>query len=206
VAALPGESQVMAATKEGRDFISSILKLADTGTEVVARQGMKTTSVAGYPVFIAWGRWGGSELNASGNNKAFLFLPYLQSGQMPLQKFNGSTSVETPLDMVMSEVPNPYNCKVGVTPSLNISKLLEGEYYIFVLALKPAAVGNGNNPTPYWDGWLKAVGNSPNDIFKDYLALFNQTRVQWSKVKVSQELEAEEDESNAAVDVSNHSQ
>ncbi|MEG3843058.1 hypothetical protein [Microcoleus sp. herbarium14] len=197
----------MAATKEGRDFISSILKLADTGTETAVRTGMKTTSVAGYPVFIAWGRWGGSELNASGNNKAFLFLPYLQSGQMPLQKFNGATSIETPLDMVMSEVPNPYNCKLGVTPSLNISKLVEGEYYNFVLALKPAAVGNGNNPTPYWDGWLKAVGNSPSDVFKEYLALFNLTKTHWTKVKVSQqEFEDEDDESsNAAVDVPNHS-
>lgn len=196
----------MAVNKEGRDFISSLLKVADAGSESAVRTGMKTTSVAGYPVLIAWGRWGGSELNASGNNKAFLFLPYLQSGQMPLQKYNGSTSVETPLDMVMSEVPNPYNCKLGITPSLNISKLIEGEYYSYVLALKPAAVGNGNNPTPYWDGWLKAVGNSPSDVFKEYLALFNLTKTQWGKVKVShQEFEHEDDESNVAADVSNHS-
>ena len=154
---------------------------------------MKTTNVPGYPVILCWARWGGSELNSSGNNKAFLFLPYLQTGQMPLTKYNGSTSVETPLDMVMSEVANPYNCKVGVTPSLNISKLIEGEYYSFVLALKPAAVGNGNNPTPYWDGWIKAVGATPSDVFKDYFALFNITKTQWSKIKVSRDGDEEEE-------------
>lgn len=182
----------MAATKEGRDFISSIIQLAQTPETNTRAQGMKTTNVAGYPVILCWARWGGSELNASGNNKAFLFLPYLQSGQMPLTKYNGATSVETPLDMVMSEVANPYNCKVGITPSLNISKLIEGEYYSFVLALKPAAVGNGNNPTPYWDGWIKAVGATPNDVFKDYFALFNITRNQWAKIKVSRDGDEEE--------------
>jgi hypothetical protein len=194
----------MAVTKEGREFISTILKLGDTGPEPTARQGMKTTNVAGYPVILCWARWGGSELNASGNNKAFLFLPYLQSGQMPLTKYNGATSVETPLDMVMSEVANPYNCKVGVTPSLNISKLVEGEYYSFVLALKPAAVGNGNNPTPYWDGWIKAVGATPSDVFKDYFALFNVTKTQWSKIKVSRDEYEEEDEPDETLD--NHVQ
>jgi hypothetical protein len=194
VEALSGESEIMAATKEGRDFISSLIRIADTGSETVARQGMKTTNVSGYPVTLAWGRWGGSELNASGNNKAFLFLPYLQSGQIPLFKYNGSTSIETPLDMVMSDIPNPYNCKLGVTPSLNISKLVEGEYYSYLLALKPAAVGNGNNPTPYWDGWLKSVGASPNDVFKDYFALFNITKTQWAKIKVSRDGDDEEEE------------
>jgi len=183
----------MAVTKEGRDLISSILRVGDTGPETTARQGMKTTNVAGYPVILCWARWGGSELNASGNNKAFLFLPYLQSGQMPLSKYNGATSVETPLDMVMSEVANPYNCKVGVTPSLNISKLVEGEYYSFVLALKPAAVGNGNNPTPYWDGYIKAVGATPSDVFKDYFALFNVTKTQWLKIKVSRDGDEDEE-------------
>lgn len=190
------------ATKEGRDFITSIIKMAEVPEASTRSQGMKTTNVPGYPVVLAWARWGGSELNASGNNKAFLFLPYLQTGQMPLQKYNGATAVETPLDMVMSEVPNPYNCKVGVTPSLNISKLVEGEYYSFILALKPAAVGNGNNPTPYWDGWIKAVGASPSDVFKEYFALFNITKTQWSKLKVSQDDGEEEyeqdDTSNGA--------
>jgi hypothetical protein len=75
---------------------------------------MKTTNVAGYPVILSRARWGASEVYASGNNKAFLFLPYLQSGQMPLQKYNDVSSIETPLDMVMSEVPNPYNYKLSV--------------------------------------------------------------------------------------------
>jgi hypothetical protein len=189
----------MAVTKEGRDLMTSIIQIGNTGPENTVRQGMKTTKVAGYPVFLCWARWGGSEINASGNIKAFLFLPYLQSGQIPLQKYNGVTSVETPLDMVMSEITNPYNCKVGITPSLNISRLIEGEYYSFILALQPAAVGNGNNPTPYWDGWIKAVNLSPNDVFKDYFALLSITKAQWLKLKVSRdenEDESEDDTSN----------
>lgn len=183
----------MAINQENRELISSILKFADSTPETTARQGMKATNIAGYPVILCWARWGGCELNASGNNKAFLFLPYLQSGQIPLQKYNGTTSVETPLDMVMSEVPNPYNCKVGVTPSLNISKLIEGEYYSFVLALKPAAIGESKKSIAYWDGWIKAVGPTPSDVFKDYFALLNITKTQWSKIKVSQQDEDNEE-------------
>jgi hypothetical protein len=184
----------MAVTKESRDLMAKILKVGDIANETNPRQGMKTTSVSGYPAILCWARWGGSEINSPGNNKAFLFLPYLQSGQMRLTKYNGATSVETPLDMVVSGVPNPYNCKVGVTPSLNISKLIEGEYYSFVLAFRPAAVGGGSSLTPYWDGWIKAVGPTPNDVFKDYFGLFNVTRNQWLKNQVSRDEEDEEPE------------
>jgi len=186
----------MATSSESRQLIGSILKLADS-PEPRAQQGMKTTNVAGYQIFLSWARWGGCELNASGNNKAFLFLPYLQSGPMPLQKYNGQSSIETPLDMVMSEVPNPYNCKCTVTPSLNISRLVEGEYYAFILALRPAAVGGGSNPTPYWDGYVKSVGATPSDIFKDYFALFNVTKTQWAKMKQSTDEEIEDDTDNS---------
>jgi hypothetical protein len=98
---------------------------------------------------------------------------------------------------------NPYNCKVGITPSLNISKLIEGEYYSFVIALRPAAVGNGNNPTPYWDGWIKAVGPSPSDVFKDYFALFNVTKNQWTKIKVSRD---DDDDNEIDDETSDHVQ
>lgn len=175
----------MAISNDGRQFLNSILKLADSPETGAARTGMKTTNVASYPIFLGWGRWGGSELNASGNNKAFLFLPYLQSGPMPLTKYNGASAIETPLDMVMSEVPNPYNCKVTVTPSLNISRLVEGEFYHFILAMKPAAVGGGANPTPYWDAYLKAIGSTPNDVFKEYFNLFSITKSYWAKIKVN---------------------
>jgi hypothetical protein len=184
----------MVVTKESRDLMAKILNVGDIANETNPRQGMKTTSVSGYPVILCWARWGGSEINASGKNKAFVFLPYLQSGQMPLTKYNGATSVETPLDMVVSGVPNPYNCKVSVTPSLNISKLIEGEYYSFVLALRPAAVGRGSSPTPDWDGWIKTVGPTPNDVFKDYFGLFNVTRNQRLKNKVFRDEEGEEPE------------
>jgi hypothetical protein len=185
----------MAITKEGRELMSNIIKLGDTGPETPTRQGMKTTNVPGYPIILCWARWGGCEPNSSGNNKAFLLLPYISIGQMSLVKYNGATAIENPLDMVMSEAINPYNCKVGITPSLNISKLIEGEYYCFVLAIKPAAVGNGSNPTPYWDGWIKAFGVTANDVFKDYFGLFNYTKSQWSKLKSNNE-DQEEDENS----------
>lgn len=171
------------ASKESRDFIASLVKLADT-TPDTARSGMKTTKVPGYPIFLTWGRWGGTELTASGNTKAFLFLPYLQTGPMPLQKYNGVSSLETPLDMVMSDVPNPYNCKINVTPSLNVSRLQEGDYYAYIIGLLPAAVsgGGGNNTTPYWDGWLKGFGSAHSD-FKEYFSLFNTTKSHWTKLK-----------------------
>ncbi|MDF0556673.1 hypothetical protein [Kamptonema sp. UHCC 0994] len=47
-------------------------------------------------------------------------------------------ALESPLELVLSEVDNPYNCKVKVTPSLNVSALKDGSYYSYLLALKPA--------------------------------------------------------------------
>jgi len=175
----------MAISNDGRQFLSNILKLADAPEVSTRSGGMKTTNVVSYPLFLGWGRWGGCELNASDNNKAFLFLPYLQSGQMPLTKYNGASSMETPLDMVMSEIPTPYNCKVTVTPSLNVSKLVVGDFYHFILAMKPAAFGSGANPTADWDAYLKAIGSTPNDVYKEYFALFNITKTPWAKVKVN---------------------
>jgi hypothetical protein len=73
--------------------------------------------------------------------------------------------------------------------------LAEGEYYHFILAMKPAAVGGGANPTPYWDAYLKAIGSIPNDVFKEYFALFNVTKTHWAKMKLNPlELEQDEDE------------
>lgn len=173
----------MATSDESRKLIGSILRLAEA-PEARATQGMKTTNVPGYPIYLCWARWGGAELNAAGNNKAFLFLPYLQSGQMPLQKFDDSSSMESPLSIVASGVPNPYNCKLSVTPSLNISQLVEGEFYWFVLSLKPAAVSGGANATPYYDGYIKSFGTN-NEVFKDYIALLNSTKTHWQKMRKS---------------------
>lgn len=66
-----------------------------------------------------------------------------------------------------------------------------------MLALKPAAVGNGNNPTPYWDGYLKAAGVNPNEVFRDYLALLATTKSQWAKLKVTQDGEEDEQHDNS---------
>lgn len=175
----------MAITNDGRDFINNLLKVAAPAEARTASVGMKTTSVLGFPLFLCWGRWGGAELNSSGNNKAFLFLPYQQAGQLDLLKFDNTSSIESPLNMVASGAVNPYNCKVSVTPSLNISHLITGEFYFYVLSLKPAAVSSGGNTTPYWDGWLKAAGDSPNEISKDYFAQFALTKSHWKRMKKS---------------------
>jgi hypothetical protein len=74
----------MVATHQDCELISSIIKFGDIGSEATVQQGMKTTNVAGYPVILSRAPWEGSEVNTSGNNQAFLFLPYLQSGQMPI--------------------------------------------------------------------------------------------------------------------------
>ena len=185
----------MATADENRKLIGSILKLAEAPE--ARSQGMKTTNVPGFPLYLCWARWGGSELNASGNNKAFLFLPYLQSGQMPLQKFDDTSSIESPLSMVASGVPNPYNCKLSVTPSLNISHLVEGEFYWFVVSLKPAAVTGGGNSTPYWDGHVKAFGSNINEVFKDYVALFSSTKAHWQKMRKSLPTYEEEGENTS---------
>jgi hypothetical protein len=149
-------------------------------------QGMKTTKVPGYPTFFCWGRWGGSEPNEAGNLKGLLFLPYLQTGQMPLNRYNGSTSLETPLEMVTTGVDNPFNMKVSITPSLNLSGLKVGEYFYYLVALLPAAVGGGGKPTPYWDGWLKSYSIDMKDpTNKDYFGLLNMTHEQWEKIKAA---------------------
>ena len=74
----------MVATQQDCELISSIIKFGDIGSEATVRLLMKTTNVAGYPVILSRARWGGAEVNTLGNNQAFLFLPYLQSGQMPI--------------------------------------------------------------------------------------------------------------------------
>jgi|SRR6476661_936258 len=172
--------------QENRELISKIFGALSDDAPAQTRQGMKTTKVPGFPVFTCWGRWGGAEVNQSGNNKGILFLPYLQTGQMPLNRFNGSTSLESPLEMVTTGVDNPYNMKVSITPSLNLSKLQVGEFYVYLVALLPAAVGNGNNPTPYWDGWLKSYSVELKDpANKDYFGLLNMTREQWETIKAA---------------------
>jgi hypothetical protein len=171
--------------EENRQLLGKIFGALDD-TPQTRQQGMKTTKVPGYPVFFCWGRWGGSEPNEAGNLKGILFLPYLQTGQMPLNRYNGSTSLETPLEMVTTGVDNPFNMKVSITPSLNLSGLKVGEYYVYLVALLPAAVGGGGKPTPYWDGWLKAYSVEVKDSAnKDYFGLLNMTREQWEKIKAA---------------------
>lgn len=191
----------MPPTKEGRDFVTSILSFADIGSESIARQGMKTTNVAGFPLFLTYGRWGGAEANQSGNVKAFLFLPYLQTSPMALTKFDNTTSIESPLNMVASGVPNPYNCKVSIVSTLNTSFLVDGDFYWFLLSAKPAAMNMGGTVTPYWDASLKAAGENLNEVAKDFFAQFAITKGHWKRMKkitpAYEEEDSHEDTSNS---------
>lgn len=66
------------------------------------KQGRQSTSIPGYPLFICWGRFGGIEFSERGIRKAFLLLPYVQTGQRPMKKFSGHSTLEQPLDIAMS--------------------------------------------------------------------------------------------------------
>jgi len=180
----------MAVDQAGRDFLSGLVKLVDVKESGSMRaDGMKTTNVAGYPLFMTWAVWGGTELAKSGIVKAFLLDPYLQRGEMPLTKITGVSAVESPLDMILTEMPVPYNCKLSVTPTLDISRLKVNECYAFVVALRPAAmIGETNGrkngqATPYWDGWIKSVGNDPAEVYKDLIDQFFLTKSQWQQFK-----------------------
>jgi hypothetical protein len=180
----------MAVNQEGREFLSGLVRLVDVKESVNMRaDGMKTTNVAGYPIFMMWAAWGGTELAKSGITKAFLLQSYLQRGEMPLNKITGASAIENPLDMIATEMPTPYNCKLSVTPTLDISRLKVNEYYAFVIALRPAAMigetgGRKNGQaTPYWDGWIKSVGNDPSEVYKDLIDQYFLTKNQWQQFK-----------------------
>jgi hypothetical protein len=91
--------------------------------------------------------------------------------------------------MILSEMPIPYNCKLSVSPTLDISRLKANEIYAFVGALRPAAmIGETNGrkngqATPYWDGWIKSVGQDPAEIYKDLIDQYFLTKNQWQQFK-----------------------
>jgi hypothetical protein len=92
--------------------------------------------------------------------------------------------------MILSEIPTPYNCKLSISPTLDVSRLKLNEVYACVGALRPAAmIGETNGrkngqATPYWDGWLKSVGAMiHSEIFKDLLEQYALTKNQWQQFK-----------------------
>lgn len=193
---------------ESRQLISNLLNLANSGANSQNKvAGMKTTLIAGYPVVSSWAMWVGAEVNDKGVTKATLCLPYLQNSMVAMTKFSGATSLETPLDMVASEIVNPYNCKLGVTPGVDIGKLISGECYYFLLAIKPAGFNQNGNVTSYWDGAIKGVGIRTN-VFKDYFDLFTTTTTQLASHKKSLETAslrgADDDYQDLSADSSTH--
>lgn len=181
------------ATQESRQLIDRILKFGESD-QATAKSGMKTTNIAGYPLMLCWARWGGTEPNNSGVPKAFLFLPYVQSGQVSLTKVMGGSSIESPLEMVASNVENPYNCKVNITPALNVSSMKTGNFYFFMIADKPAGFSQGGQTMAYRDSWIMGFGSVPNDLFKDYMSLFNITKTQWAKFQEKNNASFEDDD------------
>jgi hypothetical protein len=165
---------------ESRQLITDLLRFANGGTQQVKAAGMKTTLITGYPVFSSWATWIGAETNDKGVTKGILCLPYVQNSLVAMTKFSGATSLETPLDMIASEILNPYNCKLTVTPGLDIGRLVAGKSYYFLLAMKPAGFIQSGNVTSYWDGAIKGVGDKANSVFKSYFDLFTATAAQWA--------------------------
>lgn len=165
---------------KSRQLITDLLKFANAGSgDQVKAAGMKTTLIAGYPVMACWAMWVGAETNDKGVTKATICLPYLQNSMVAMTKFSGASSLETPLDMVASEIVNPYNCKLGVTPGLDFNRLISGKCYYFLIAIKPAGFNQSGNVTSYWDGAIKSVGDKAG-IFKDYFDLLAATIAQWT--------------------------
>lgn len=175
----------MAADLESRQLITNLLEFANGGKTQQKAAGMKTTLIAGYPVFASWAMWVGAEINEKGVTKASLCLPYVQNSMVAMTKFSGVSSLETPLDMVASEIINPYNCKLAVTPGLDIARLVSCQVYYFLLAMKPAGFNQSGNVTSYWDGAIKAIGPKASSVFKDYFDLFTATASQWAAHKKS---------------------
>ena len=181
---MPPQSNGNPGTSRNLDLIDRILRSGE-GAEVATRTGMKTTNVVGYPLVTCGARWGGSEPNQSGTIKAILFLPYVQSGLVSLVKPSGGSSMESPVDMVSANVPNPYNIKASVNPFLNTSTLQEGEYYSFILAIKPSAFTQGGNTLAYWDAWIMRVDADCQEAYRPYLALLQSTLKFWEKLKAT---------------------
>jgi len=142
----------------------------------------KSTSVNGYPLFIAWGAWQGTDVTVSGTLKGLVFLPHLQNGSSGLTKFGGQSAIESPLDMMASS-EKPFNCKVSLTGCVtDITQLHEGEFYIFLMALKPAGMVSSGKATPYWDGHLKAaIRRIKGSVIESYFNEFYSCRQQWTK-------------------------
>lgn len=178
----------MAVDLQSRQLVTDLLDFASGGKAAPSKAaGMKTTLIAGYPVFASWAMWVGAEINDKGVTKASLCLPYVQNAMVAMTKFSGASSLETPLDMVASEIINPYNCKLTVTPGLDIGRLVNGEIYYFLLAMKPAGFNQSGNVTSYWDGAIKGIGGKANSVFKDYFDLYSTTTAQWAAYKKSLE-------------------
>lgn len=176
------------ADTESRQLITDLLRFANGGNSQQTKvAGMKTTLIAGYPIFASWAMWIGAETNDKGIVKATLCLPYVQNAMVAMVKYSGVSSLETPLDMVASEIVNPYNCKLSVTPGVDIGQLISGKVYYFLLAMKPAGFNQSGNVTSYWDGAIKGVGNKASSVFKDYFDLFAATSAQWAAHKKSLE-------------------
>ena len=197
------------ADLESRQLLTDLLKFANAGSgNQIKAAGMKTTLIVGYPAVSCWAMWVGAEVNDKGATKATLCLPYFQNSMVAMTKFSGAISLETPLDMVASEIINPYNMKLGVTPGLDIGKLVSGECYYFLLAIKPAGFNQSGNVTSYWDGAIKAVGTKANPVFKDYFDLFTTTTTQWASHKKSLETaslrDADDDYQDLSADGTTH--
>jgi hypothetical protein len=166
-----------------RDLLDKLLHIASPAEQKRRDPSLpKSTSIAGYPLFVAWGVWQGTEVNTSGTVKGLIFSSYLQNGTSGLTKFGGASAIENPLDMMVS-AETPFNCKVSLSNcAVDVASLAQGEFYVFLLALKPAAANIGGKITPYWDAHLKYATRKLKDSqIQSYFKDFYECRQQWTK-------------------------
>lgn len=81
----------MAVDLQSRQLVTDLLEFASGGKAAPSKAaGMKTTLIAGYPVFASWAMWVGAEINDKGVTKASLCLPYVQNAMVAMTKFSGA--------------------------------------------------------------------------------------------------------------------
>jgi hypothetical protein len=173
-------------TNVGVEPLFDALDRLSSPQQTINVSGFQATKLAGYPLYMTWGFYLGSEVTPNGSTKVFFFLPYLPVGSQPIRKFTGASAIESPLEMIVAS-NNPYNLKATFPNNIEIRKLVEREFYFFSLVMLPAVVNNkGEKATPYSDCHLKNFGLTPNEVSKNFFNLFQQTRADWESMKVTQ--------------------
>ena len=164
------------------------LDLATEGQQS-QRNNLRTYSVQGYPIFFSWGILSAIEIDQDqGRKKAHFLLPNVGTPVVSLE----SQWASHPCSLYLSgDVDYPQNLKLRIPNHINSTQLEEGRPYLFMAAIKAAAVGGGNrggNATGYFDGYLCSIFDARSDDFvlfqkflTDYLNSFQMLELEVPK-------------------------